>query len=169
MRAEEVNSHAGSSDVAAGCSLWGIDKNINGENKRIKKVRQFKPPEVDDKIKDISKKQFAPESRCKIKWAVNLYCGWRSNRLKTYCENVEILRADLDRLVQFNQSDLCFAMCRFVREVKKLNGDEYPPNTLREIVIMIQMYLHENGVYWKLIDHPQFVELRNVLDNTMKE
>ena len=104
-----------------------------------------------------------------MKWAVNLYSGWRANRISKYCENVEIYRADLDKLNQFSQNDLCFAMCRFVREVKKINGDDYPPNTVREIVIMIQMYLHENGIYWKLLDHPQFVTLRNVIDNTMKE
>ena len=34
---------------------------------------------------------------------------------------------------------------------------------------MIQMYLHENGLYWKVLDEPVFMSLRNVLDNTMKE
>ena len=29
------------------------------------------------------------------------------------------------------KSDLCYALCRFVREVKKLNGKEFPPNTVR--------------------------------------
>ena len=31
------------------------------------------------------------------------------------------------------------------------------------------MFLHERGVYWHLLDHPEFVKLRNVIDNTMKE
>ena len=34
---------------------------------------------------------------------------------------------------------------------------------------MIQMHLNENGVYWKLLDGDKFKELRNVVDNTMKE
>ena len=104
-----------------------------------------------------------------MKWAVNLYCDWRSNRLSKFCESTEILRADMDKIFQFNKSDLCYSMCTFVREVKKLNGEEYPPNTVREIVIMIQMFLHENGLYWHLLDHPEFVNLRNVVNNTMKE
>ena len=65
---------------------------------------------------------------------------------------------------------ICPTHClRFVREVKKLDGSEYPPNTVRELVIMIQMHLHENSVFWKLLDQPQFLTLRNVVDNTMKE
>ena len=89
--------------------------------------------------------------------------------MSKFCESVEILRSDLDKLNQFSQSDLCYALCRFIREDKKLNGDEFPPNTVQEIVIMLQMYLHENGIYWRLLDHPQFVTLHNVIDNTMKE
>ena len=34
---------------------------------------------------------------------------------------------------------------------------------------MIQMYLHENSIYWKLLEDQEFLSLRNVVDNTMKE
>ena len=56
-----------------------------------------------------------------------------------------------------------------MREIRKVNGSEYPPNTIRELVIMLQMYLNECGLFWKLLDWPQFINLRNVVDNTMKE
>ena len=36
-------------------------------------------------------------------------------------------------------------------------------------MIMVQMFLHRNNVFWKLLDDSEFVTLRNVLDNTMKE
>ena len=72
-------------------------------------------------------------------------------------------------LYTFNKSDLAFALSYFIREIKKLNGQEYPPNTLKEIVVMLQMYLHENGLYWKLLEDQEFLGMRNVLDNTMKE
>ena len=44
-----------------------------------------------------------------------------------------------------------------------------PPNTLREIIVCIQTFLHENNLMWKLIDGVEFVRLRNVLDNVMKQ
>ena len=102
-------------------------------------------------------------------WAVNLYRDWRQNRISIPGANVQLFNADLRFLENFNKAELCFALCRFFREVKKLDGRDYPPNTVRELVIMIQMYLHENGVFWKLFDDNEFASLRNVVDNTMKE
>ena len=31
------------------------------------------------------------------------------------------------------------------------------------------MFLSKNSIRWKLLDQPEFLNLRNVLDNTMKE
>ena len=31
------------------------------------------------------------------------------------------------------------------------------------------MYLHKNAIRWKLLDHPEFQSLRNVVDNAIKE
>ena len=131
-----------------------------------KKKREFKESEPNQIIIDCSSRKFAQNSNNKIKWAVNLYSDWRVNRLKKYCGDVEIVRSDLDRLNQFSKTDLNFALCRFI---KKLDGNDYSPNTLRKIVIMVQMYLQKNGIFWKLLDQSEFVQLCNVLDNTMKE
>ena len=32
-----------------------------------------------------------------------------------------------------------------------------------------EMYLHERGIYWHLLEHPEFFQLGNIADNTMKE
>ena len=42
-------------------------------------------------------------------------------------------------------------------------------NTIRELVVMIQMYLHERNLFWKLYDDTEFAYLKNCVDNTMKE
>ena len=72
-------------------------------------------------------------------------------------------------MTTFSKYDLAYSLCRFVREVRKLNGEEHPPNTLREMVVMIQMFLHENSVNWRLLEESEFLVLRNVVDDTMKE
>ena len=133
------------------------------------KKRKFKEPQSDDKIDSCSNKNFAPQSKRKIKWAVKMYCDWRNTRLQNGEVAQEILRADLNELCGMSKYDLSFALARFIREIKKLDDTDYPPNMLKEIVIMLQMYLHENSVYWKLLDCPDFVTLRNVVDNTMCE
>ena len=133
------------------------------------RVREFKEPEKDIEINDFSKKKFAPQSRKKIQWAVNLFELWRSSRMSKSGTTYQIIQCDLRKLNGFCKRDLCYALCRFMREVKKIDGTEHPPNTIRELVIMIQMYLHENQIYWKLLDQEEFLELRNVVDNTMKQ
>ena len=134
-----------------------------------KKTKRFKDPVDDRQIASVSNRVFAPESQRKIKWVINLYSEWRRNRIsKPFCPN-QIVNANLDLLFQITQVDLAYSLCRFIREVKKLNGEEYPPNTLREMIIMVQMFLQTNGINWKLLDGSAFVGLRNVLDNTMKE
>ena len=55
-----------------------------------------------------------------------------------------------------------------MREVKKLDGSEYPPNNIHELVFMIQMNLNQNNIIRKLYDNDEFSTLRNV-DTTMKE
>ena len=136
---------------------------------REQKKRKFKEPQCDYVMNSVSHKDFAPQGKHKIKWAVNMYVDWRNQRMK--CENCpnEIMFADLDRLGMFTQNDLAFSLARFIREIKKLDDSEYSPNTLGEILIMIQMYLHQNDVFWKVLDHAEFVTLRNVLDNMMHE
>ena len=58
----------------------------------------------------------------------------------------------------------------FIPEVTKLkDGSDYPGKTLYEMVTLIQKYLHQHNVLWKLFDDPQFLEVRTVLDNVMKE
>ena len=37
------------------------------------------------------------------------------------------------------------------------------------MVTSIQKYLSQNNVFWKLIDDPEFIDVRTVLDNLMKE
>ncbi len=59
-------------------------------------------------------------------------------------------------------------LCHFLMEIWKQNGDEYPRETLYEIVLSLQHYMAMNGRQLKLLDHPQLVKLWNILDNRMK-
>ena len=133
------------------------------------KKRSFKATENEDKINEMSYKNFACESKRKIRWAVNMYDQWRSVRMAEYLVSPQIRRCDLSFVNEFSREDLSYVMSRFIREIKRVDNRDFPPNSLREIVIMIQMHLHQKGLYWKLLDEKEFQGLRNILDNTMKE
>ena len=143
------------------------DENSEFEGKTGATKRQFKSPEDEDKIYELSNKKFSEQSKRKIKWALKMYDEWRVSRMKELYVASQIRRSDL-KFKDFSQEDLSYSLCRFITEVRKLDNSDFPPNTLREIVIMIQMYLNEKGVYWKLLDGEKFCELRNTVDNLMK-
>ena len=140
---------------------------INGGNK--KKSKSYNRPDSDDVINKLIQRKFAMQSKKKMNWCVGMYDQWRSNRLLDAYVPDQIRRANLNALSTFSAGDLEYSLCRFVREVKKVDGSDFPPNTIRDLVILVQMHLNENSIYWKLLDGHKFSSLRNVVDNTMKE
>ena len=62
-----------------------------------------------------------------------------------------------------------FAIKRFITEIRKLDGSDFPAKTLYQIVICLQFHLEGNGFTWKLLDDKDFTEVRFTLDNIMKE
>ena len=57
----------------------------------------------------------------------------------------------------------------FIVEVRKNSGKDYPGRTLYHITVLIQKFLNENGLSWKLVDGPDFKQFKVVLDNVMKD
>ena len=68
------------------------------------------------------------------------------------------------------KAKLCGALCKFVTEIQKHNAEEYDPNSIKDMMVCIQMYLATQGIYWKLLSDKDdvFMELYNVVDNMMK-
>ncbi len=98
-----------------------------------------------------------------------MYHQWKVNRNK----NPELVHifADLDNMSSLNKTGLVYGLCRFITEVKKLNGNDFPPKTIYKIIVCIQMHLESKGLFWKLLDDkdPEFIKLRYTCDNIMKE
>ncbi len=64
-----------------------------------------------------------------------------------------------------------YALSSFVTEIVKMNGSEYPPQTLYQMIVCVQIFLESEKLYWKLLDKgdPYFVNLYYTLDNIMKQ
>ena len=109
-------------------------------------------------------------SETKMWWAVRAYQQWRNNKITDeHSFDIDVFDANLDDLSKVTKKNLEHALCIFLAEVKKVNGDEYPGKTLYQLVVAIQHYLNEHEFECKLIDGPDFKNLRVVLDNLMKE
>ena len=54
-----------------------------------------------------------------------------------------------------------------MNEVKKLDGSDFPPCTLKDIILGIQFCLEMEGYFWCLIDDDSFKSVHFILDNLM--
>ena len=80
--------------------------------------------------------------------------------------NYIILRGDI---LDVTNEELNYSLCRFIHEVRKKNGDNYPAETLYDIVICLQLYMAMYGREVRLIEDEDFIQVCNTLDNRMKE
>ena len=127
----------------------GINEDFGGDGSQkceedidVSKIkRKFKSAETDNSMKAVTNKKFMPQSQRKMQWATTMYNQWWLVRLCNHDVSDEIKKADLFKVGCFTQNDLCYALSRFIREIKKLDGSDFPPNTLREVVY------HDTNVY----------------------
>ena len=113
-------------------------------------------------------KTFAPNTEQQINWAFRLFKDWKRWR-QDDSPSPTLGRVDLSNPKDLKKCDLAYALRRLLIEVKKADGSEYPGRTLYHIVIMIQLGLEKAGVHWKLLNDPEFLAVRNTLENIMKE
>ncbi len=59
-------------------------------------------------------------------------------------------------------------MCGFITQVKKMDGTNFPPKMLYEIIVCIQMGLEMHGLHWKFFKDAEFHALKYTVDNEMK-
>ena len=115
----------------------------------------------------LAKKNFSEETEKKMRWVRRMYGEWRVERNNTYGQD-DLIDCDLENVSTINQCSLLNAMRKFITEVRKLDGTDFPPKTLYQIVICVQFYLETLGFTWCLIEDEVFTDLKFTLDNLMK-
>ncbi|CAG2195298.1 unnamed protein product [Mytilus edulis] len=131
-------------------------------NKRIKRIVS------DDEIKRIAVKSTADNTKKKMRWAINVFRKWQleRNELAKRDENISCIAPDIEEMTK---DELCYSLSRFICEVIKENGEDYPGQTLYEILINIQMYFEQKGKCYKFLNEDAFLQVKNTLDFTMKQ
>lgn len=90
---------------------------------------------------------------------------------KQYCNAVpgyDLIHLDLCNVASITKSNLVYALTRFLAEVKKMDGNDFPLKTLYEILISVQFHLETLGFSWKLLEDEAFRDVKFTLDNLMK-
>ena len=126
---------------------------------------EFKPPLPDDALEDLGHKNFSVETMKQVQWVHKMNCEWSSYREGL---GLERILCDLEDKATITTETLKFALPRFITEIKKLDGLDYPGKTLYHLVVCIQFHLECQGFAFKLINDAAFKDLKYTLDNTMK-
>ena len=132
-------------------------------------TRKFKAPSSQSRINSITSKRYAGQSEKKIQYALRVYRQWRDDRLTSSPEKC-IELCDLNNNIgKFSRRDLCDTLCLFANEIIRVDNKDFPPKSVRGFIYNIQMHLRKKKIGWRLLDPVQFLDLRNTIDNIMKE
>ena len=76
---------------------------------------------------------------------------------------------DPDELLAASKTDIVKTLCLFIMEVKDSGGNDYNRDTLYDLIIMVQCFFKENRCPYKFFEDTEFFDLKNTLDNRMKQ
>jgi hypothetical protein len=101
----------------------------------------------------------------KAKWAMKLFKLWHTSWKTRLDGELKVLKDVED----FTKDDLNFCLKFFYCEMRKVDGETYPPQTQKEICAGIQFYfIHYYNWSFSLFKDEEFKESRKVLDSQMK-
>ena len=116
--------------------------------------RKFGNPIPDDVIEQMSSKKYAEKSYRNIRWclAMNRAWRWERNRIGKFAP----IEVGLDDVKTLSKEGLVYALSHFICETRKKDGSEFPPKTLKHILLIIQMHLSSVGIVYEFLDDPAF-------------
>ena len=116
---------------------------------------------------NMTQKTFSDETMKKVHWARRMFNDWKQFRNSQHGLQSYIL--DIDDVSNLQKEQLNEALCRFITEVKKVDGGDFPARTLYDIIICLQFWFETQGLTWKLLGDEEFTNLRFTVDNLMKD
>ncbi len=141
----------------------------------IPKATDPPPPEKDLKhfgditsaqtLKEVGNHSFSTATKRKVMWAARIFDQWKCiHNYKLKVDPSLTYPEITGTLMNVEVDTMCDTLCMFVLEIWKQNGEEYPHETLYEIVLSLQNYLAMNGRTVKLLDNNSFVKPCNTVD-----
>ena len=120
------------------------EQSAEPETKRLKLEqtgklkRVFAKPKTEEEVAQAKLSAIPAKTLTDTNYCIGVWMDWTQHRLATLGEN--ILPKE-----QMTLPDLEKRLCNFIFEVRKKNGDEFPPKTLHHLISGIQRHLRMNG------------------------
>ena len=154
-------------ELLSASQIFEIESSSNMETVSVKKPERRFVQKTDDELKEVARNAVPIQTRKKALWAAGVFDQWRvwRNQKAETDKDISIVHPPLQMLTK---DELDFCLCRFICEVRKADGAEYPGKTCYEIVTSIQKYLEINGKCFKLLSDTDFKQFQLTLDSEMK-
>ena len=124
--------------------------------------RPFAPPKTEKEIEDARMRGVSQKTQQDTNYCMRLWSEWRAHHQK-------VAHVSIPPITEQSQSELQHWLSRFILEVRRKDGSEFPANTLHHVVCGIMRYLRWNGKpgldFFKDADFDKF---RCSLDAEMK-
>ncbi|XP_060562287.1 zinc finger MYM-type protein 2-like [Ruditapes philippinarum] len=134
---------------------------------------RFEKPLSSDDIKKKQRNTVPYNTTKNNNWAVHVWREWAENRNlqpETKQEPGYPIPVEIEQFRSYAEMD--FWLQRFICEIKRKNGEFYPPTTLQNIAAGLKRYLrNEQSMHVNFFktDDPVFTEFRRTLDSRMRE
>ncbi len=131
---------------------------------------RFAKPISEQELTDLRKSAIPSNTKMTTEWGVRLWNEWATSRVGKKSDKPEILPLSTP-LLELPTSDLAHWLAKFVLEVRKKNGSEYPPKSLYALVCCFKRYFETNKIHNVNPLNPSdsaFGEFRSVIDAEMR-
>jgi hypothetical protein len=142
--------------VSGDVFVAGINSNVP-----CNQTSRFKPPISSDAMAAIVAEKFVRKTIDESTWAVSLFSQWRADR-NVRCQS-DSSSVYLDKPFGLMSDDeLNYSLPMFLTEVTKKDGSDYPPATLRDLILSLQKFMEIIGRIVKFLSDDKFRDISDI-------
>ena len=134
----------------------------------FKMASRFGNPLTDFEVEQLRINSVPNATKASTNWGV---CTWKEWSLTREVKEAEGVKNLSTPLLEMKEEDFAYWLTKFILEVRKQNGEQYPPKSLYAFVCSFKRYFEQNGVHHlNPLDtsNALFGNFRSVLDGEMK-
>ena len=122
---------------------------------------RFAAPKTNEEVTEARQNAIPKKTRQDTDYCVRAWEAWRGNR--------NLQGSPVPTLEDMDSQNLSYWLIRFVLEVRRVNSEEYQPNTLYHIICGIMRYVRVNvRAHIDFFKDSEFAAFRSTLDAEMK-
>ena len=132
---------------------------------------RFAEAKCDSEVDDLKRNAIPSATRASTNWGISVWNEWSRARAVKEAEGSGDIQNLSTPLLEMKEADLAHWLTKFILEVRKTSGEEYPPKSLYALVRCFKRHFEQNRRYdVNPLDTTNvfFGDFRAVLDGEMK-